>query len=523
MSSGPNTASVAGAPAPTAGAQKLGLLALTAMVVGSMIGGGVYSLPQNMAQDASAGAIILAWLITGAGMLFLGSAFVQLSQARPDLTTGIYSYARDGFGRYAGFNMSLGYWLSSVFGNVGFAVLTMDSLNYFFPPYFAGGNTLLAVVSGSVIIWIMNFLVLNGVRSAAFLNTISTIAKIVPLAIFAMVLIWVFSPSHFFQDFWGHASGFAQTSAHGAPAAAGEQVVGKPLGTLMSQIKSTMLVTLWVFIGIEGAVVVSDRAKSQHDVAAATIIGFVFCLVLYAALSLLPFGLLSQPELAAIPNPSTAGVLQAAAGKWGSVLMNVGLLISVLSCWLAWTMLMAELPWASAKDHSFPRQFAKQNAHEANSVSLWVSSLIMQAAMILVYFSHDAWSLMLSITGVMVLPPYLACTLYLIKVGITGKMTGRLPYGRAFAVVSGVLGSIYALWLLYAAGLNYDLMGVIVFAASLPLFLWARAQQRAAHRAAGTAVAPVMTKPEAVAMAILLLAALAGIYFVFTGQLKLGL
>lgn len=497
--------------AASVGTHKLGVLALTALVVGSMIGGGVYSLPQNMAADASAGAVILAWVVTGIGMLFLGSAFVQLSAARPDLTTGIYSYARDGFGRYAGFNMSLGYWLSSVFGNVGFAILTMDSLNYFFPPYFDGGNTVPAILLGSVIIWLMNFMVLRGVHNAAFLNTISTVAKVVPLVVFVLILAFMFSLSHFTQDFWGHASAAVQ-SASGS-------VAEKPLGSVLSQVRSTMLVTLWVFIGIEGAVVVSDRAKDQASVAAATVIGFLVCLVLYAAMSLLPYGLLSQPELAAIANPSTAGVLQAAVGPWGAVLMNSGLLIAVLSCWLAWTILAAELPWASGKDRTFPRQFAVQNRHEANSVALWVSSAVMQAAMIFVYFSNDAWNLMLSITGVMVLPPYLACTLYLIKVGLGGKVTGRLPYGRSFAVLSGALGSLYALWLIYAAGTNYFLMGVVVYAVGIPLFLWARKQQRAEHRAAHTTVAPVMSRAEAVVMALLVVVALIGLFLAVTGRI----
>ena len=113
--------------------KKLGVIALAALVVGAMIGGGIFSLPQNMAQGAAVTAVILAWVITGIGIFFLAQTFRVLADARPDATTGIYAYARLGFGRFAGFEMAWSYWLCNLFGNVGYAVLLMDALNYFFP------------------------------------------------------------------------------------------------------------------------------------------------------------------------------------------------------------------------------------------------------------------------------------------------------------------------------------------------------------------------------------------------------
>ena len=139
---------------------KLGVLALAAIVVSSMIGGGIYSLPQNMAASASAGAVFLAWLITGAGIYFIARTFSVLSIIKPDLTTGIYSYSKAGFGSYVGFTIGWSYWLCQVCGNVGYAVITMDALNYFFPPYFAGGNNIFSIIGGSIIIWFFNCLVL---------------------------------------------------------------------------------------------------------------------------------------------------------------------------------------------------------------------------------------------------------------------------------------------------------------------------------------------------------------------------
>ena len=169
-------------------AKGLGMLALAAIVVSSMLGGGIYSLPQNMAAGASAGAVLLAWIITGFGIYFIARTFSILSLARPDLTTGIYSYSRAGFGRYAGFTIGWSYWLCQVCGNVGYAVITMDALNYFFPPHFAGGNNLPSIIGGSLIIWFFNFLVLRGVKQASIVNTIGTIIKIVPLILFVLAM-----------------------------------------------------------------------------------------------------------------------------------------------------------------------------------------------------------------------------------------------------------------------------------------------------------------------------------------------
>ena len=326
--------------------KKLGVIGLAGIVISSMVGGGIFSLPQNMAAGASAGAVLLAWVITGLGIYFIANTFSVLSRVKPDLTAGIYMYAREGFGPYAGFTIGWGYWLCQIFGNVGYAVITMDALNYFFPPYFQGGNNLLSILGGSLLIWVFNAVVLRGVRQAAVMNLIGTIGKLVPLLLFIILLLFSFHLDRFDYNFWGK---LAES--------------GKTLGGLGTQLKSTMLVTLWAFIGIEGAVVMSSRARSQSAVSQATLLGFVGCLVIYALLSLLPFGFLTQAELAAIPNPSTAGVLEKVVGPWGAWVMNIGLLLAVLSSWLAWTMITAEIPQAAAQNGTLGNQRLDAGGH----------------------------------------------------------------------------------------------------------------------------------------------------------------
>ena len=167
--------------------KKLGVFALAGVVISSMIGGGIYSLPQNMAAGASVGAVLLAWLITGIGVYFIANTFRILSVVKPDLEAGIYMYSREGFGRFVGFIIGWSYWLCQICGNVGYAVITMDALNYFFPPYFAGGNNLYSIIGGSILIWGFNAIVLKGIKQASLVNLIGTVFKIVPLLFFIVV------------------------------------------------------------------------------------------------------------------------------------------------------------------------------------------------------------------------------------------------------------------------------------------------------------------------------------------------
>lgn len=475
---------------------KLGVLALAAIVVSSMIGGGIYSLPQNMAAAASAGAVLLAWLITGVGIYFIARTFSVLSLVRPDLTTGIYSYSKSGFGSYTGFTIGWSYWLCQVCGNVGYAVITMDALNYFFPPYFAGGNNLASIIGGSIIIWFFNFLVLRGIKQASIVNTIGTIIKIIPLFLFIIIMGFLFSIDKFDMDFWGDA---IATKAK--------------IGGLSSQIKSTMLVTLWAFIGIEGAVVMSNRAKSPKNIGPATILGFLSCLGIYILLSLLPFGYMSQSELAQVANPSTAGILEKAVGPWGAWLMNTGLVISVLTSWLAWTMVTAQIPQAAAQDGTFPKAFAKENKNQAPSVSLVVTSIAMQLFLLLVYFSNNAWNTMLSITSVMVLPAYFTSCAYLWKLCEDGEFPENTLYSRSSALFTSIMGSIYALWLIYAAGLNYLLTAVIIIALGIPVYVWARKQNAPTER--------VFTRHECKLALLLIIIALFAIYALVRGIISI--
>jgi arginine:ornithine antiporter/lysine permease len=221
---------------------------------------------------------------------------------------------------------------------------------------------------------------------------------------------------------------------------------------------------------------------------------------------------MSQEQLSKLPNPSTAAVLETVIGKWGAYIMNIGLLISVLTSWLAWTMVTAQIPQAAASNGTFPKEFAKENVASAPSVSLYVTSSLMQLFMLLVYFSNDAWNTMLSITSVMVLPAYFASAMYLWKLCEDHEYPTNFYIRRSVALISSILGAVYALWLIYAAGLNYLLMAVIFMALGIPVFVWARKQSAPKES--------VFTLGERFGAGILVACALFALYTMITGAIS---
>ncbi|WP_245517237.1 MULTISPECIES: basic amino acid/polyamine antiporter [unclassified Mesorhizobium] len=354
--------------AATTASTKLKLGSLTELVIGSMVGSGVFSLPQNMAAGAGPLAVLIGWAITALGMLALVFVYQSLAVRRPELDAGPYAYAKAGFGPFVGFNSAWGYWISAWVGNVSYAVIVFSALSYFFPA-FGDGNTWQAVLGASILLWIIHFLVLAGICQAAIVNTIVTAAKIAPVVLFVGVVAVAFKLNVWTLDF----SGLGNAS----------------LGSVAAQVRSTMLVTLWVFIGIEGASVFSARAERRKDIATATVLGFFTCLALYALVSLLSLGILSQPDLAALKNPSMAGVLEAVVGPWGAVLINLALVVSVVGAFLSWTLLAAEIPHVAGKDGTMPKFFGRESDRGVPSTSLLITNLLVQAFLVVTLFAQS--------------------------------------------------------------------------------------------------------------------------------------
>lgn len=439
---------------------KLTLVPLIALVVGSMIGGGVFNLPSDLAGRASPGAIILGWLISGIGMLMLAFVYQGLALRKPNLNAGPYAYARAGFGTYVGFNSAWGYWLSAFLGNVAYAVAIFSALSYFFP-VFGDGNNIASIVGASLCLWLIHSLVLVGIKQATFINVVTTAAKLVPLFLFVLIAIVAFNYDKFSFDFWG--SGSENSAA---------------LGSLLDQVKGTMLVTLWVFIGIEGASVYSARATKRSDVGRATVMGFTGALGIYVLVSLLSAGLLTQPELGGLKVPSMAGVFEGLVGPWGAALINLGLILSVGGAFLSWTLLCAEIPYSCGRDGTFPRWFGAETRNGAPANSLWATNGLIQIFLVLSLFSQSAYQFFYFIASVAILPPYVFSGGYALKLAVTGEIYGpEESRRRRRDMIVGLIATLYGLWLVYAAGLDYLLMCTVLFAPGILVYVIARRER----------------------------------------------
>ncbi|WP_261817162.1 basic amino acid/polyamine antiporter [Vibrio gallicus] len=467
----------------------VGLIGLIAIVFSSMIGSGIFSIPQNMAEQASIGAVGLAWLITGIGMLLLVQTFKILAQHKPHLNSGIFSYAKAGFGEYIGFHSAWGYWLMTCMGNVALAVMLNDSLGLFFPILLNHGIE--TVILCSVLLWGMNTLALRGTNSSSFVNIISTVVKLIGLLVIIGIVLYSYDSSMLSVDVWGNEN---------------------QLGSVFGQIQSTMMVTLWCFVGIEGAVVLSGRARNKSDVGKATLIGFLVAITMYSLISILSFGILPQAELAQLPNPSAASLLEAAIGSNGRLLVNLCVLVSVFGALVAWTILVAEVPYEAGKTGEFPKVFARTNKNDAPIIALNVSTAFMQLCVLMVVMFENVYLAAINIASVIVLPCYLLSCLYLLKLSINYKELGLSKRNYGYVALSATT-ALFCLWLITAAGLNYQLLATILYAIGIPFF-------RFTHRARMKAGEKVYSNLDKCIEAALLILAVVSIYLLITGQMQ---
>ncbi|AVQ86392.1 MULTISPECIES: amino acid permease [Plesiomonas] len=428
--------------------KKLGLGALTALVLSSMVGAGVFSLPQNMAAVASPAALLIGWTITGVGIIFLALALLHLSRLRPDLEGGIFTYAREGFGEFVGFCSAWGYWLCAVIANVSYLVIVFATLSFFTDSpghvIFGDGNTWQALIGASALLWIVHAMILRGVQQAASINMLATIAKLIPLCAFIVLAAFFFKWETFHLDFTGAA-------------------LDTPI---WQQVKETMLITVWVFIGVEGAVVVSSRAKNKHDIGRATMLGLLSALGIYLLVTLLAVGVMPRAEVAELRNPSMAGMLDLMIGPMGKIIISLGLIVSVCGAYLSWTILAAEVPYVAALQGAFPRYLSKMNANGSPAASLWLTNGAVQIALLLIYMYGGTYNTLLTIASEMVLVPYFLVGAFLLKLAIKKQSVLLKSIGAG--------ACIYGIWLLYASGLTHLMMSVLMYAPGLLIFFYAR-------------------------------------------------
>ncbi len=446
---------------------KLGFGGLTALVFGLMVGVGIYNLPQNMASVASPASVFFAWLITAVGILPLVFAFKWLSDKYPQFNAGIYQYAQAGFGNYAGFNIAWGYWLCSAFSNVAYGVMLNDSFGAFFPELLKHGR--MTVIFGSVLIWVMYFIVSRGIKTAKTVNTILAVIKVLMLLFIVVIFSLFFKAELFDLDLFGKLSS---------------------LGDLDRQIRDTMMITLFCFFGVEGAVMMSSRAKRSSDVGKAGIAGFVIALVLYMCVSLLCFGLMSRQQLSGLNDPSIAYILRDTCGEWSYWFVICAVIVSLVGGWVAWTLVVAQVPYEAAELNILPKSFKRLNRHGMPAYGLIASSLAMEFFLLLVVTADDVYLTALRITGPMIIPCYLFTGLYLLKIANTTKLK---------VIATAII--VFCLWATYAGGVIDMLKTSIFYVPGVIFFVKARKENQ-------TSPGKIFTRNEKMFFALLVLCAI---------------
>ena len=470
---------------------KLSRVALIAMVVGSMVGAGIFSLPSVFSRSTGPLGGLIAWAIAGTGMLTLAMVFQFLARRRPDLDAGIFAYAKAGFGRYIGFLAAMGYWTAACLGNVSYFVVFKATLGAVFP-FFGDGDTVPAVLVSSILLWTTHFGILRGIKQAAGMNTVVTIAKIVPILIFIICVAFALDMDVLKENI--------------------REGAGADQGSLLEQVRGTMLITVFVFLGVEGASVYSRYAKRRDDVAIATITGFLLVLALLVSVTLLSYGILPRAELAGLRNPSMVGVLRAAVGPWGAVLVSVGLMVSVAGAYLSWILLAAEVLHAAARAGTMPAFLSHQNRHGVPNKALWLSNGVVQLFLLGTLFTQDTFVLVKSLASSMSLVPYFFVAGFGLLIASRGDTYHGWSRRRSFELCIAAIATTYAIGMILAGGFDYFVLSSLIYAPGTALFIIARREQRGS----------VFARFEWVVLCIVVLGAATGLWELASGNMALG-
>ena len=333
-------------------AQQIGIYIAISLVVGNMIGSGIFMLPASMATIGSIS--LLGWVLSGAGAILVAIVFSRLSKLVPK-TGGPYIYPREGFGDFVGFLSGWGYWLSVLLTNASIAFAFTGYLLVFLPA-FSTSQTAMVLIP-VLTIWLLTYLNSRGVRTGGVVQLGTTILKIVPLVTVTIAGFFFFDSNNF-EPF--NATGSSDLAAIG----------------------TSITLTLFAFLGIESATIPAGNIKNPEvTIPRATIIGTILTLFIYLISSISIMGILPQSQL----SMSTAPFAEAAElmwGKTGMYLVGFGAMISTFGALNGWILIQSQIPMAMAEDDLLPPIFKKRSRRDFPIFSLIISSVIVTVVVI---------------------------------------------------------------------------------------------------------------------------------------------
>lgn len=435
---------------------KLGLWLLIFVALGSMIGSGIFNSPRDLISVANPQGTLITWMIGGFGALMLALVFVYLAGRKPELKSGVYAYARDGFGDYMGFNSAWGYWSVGWLGNVSYLALFFKTLNDLLGEHALSPTT--AFLIGSALLWSFHAILMAGIREGAILNFIVTAAKLIPILLIILLGFALVRSDLFMVENWQRQ--LASTGGDTTP---------------LMQVKEAMAVVLWCFVGIEAASVLSGRAKSQRTVRLSIIISLLVVLSIYMLVTFIAMSSVPARELAASETPLALVLERTAVGAAGGLVIRLGIMISVLGASISWILLSVETLYAAARDGVLPRVFQKTNRKGTPVNALLMTQCFTQLFLLSILSPrlNETYLAAITIATTLVLIPYLLSSLYAVKTALSLRKQ-ESPHHLVIAL----LGTLYSLYVIYAVGIRYLILSVLFYGIGSLLFLRAKREQK---------------------------------------------
>lgn len=422
--------------------KKMGIVAMTSLVAGNMIGSGIFLLPSTLARLGSLS--LLSYVITGLGALFLAFVFSRMSTMIPK-TGGPYAYAHAGLGNVLGFQTAYCYWINAWVGNAAIAVTGMGYLSVFFPSLAHPVNACIAAIA---FVWLFTWVNLRGIQTFAIVQVVATILKLIPLLLIGL-LGWFF----FHMD-------YITTSANVTPA---------PQLSTFDIITQGATLTLWAFIGFESGTVPAGSVKNpSRTIPIATILGMSIAAVVSIATSIAIMGMVPNAILQQSVSPF-ADAAQIIFGDWGKWIIAFGAVMSCLGVLNGWTLIQGQIPMAAADDNLFLKIFGRRNKKGVPSYAMIISAGLITACLFLT-ISPDLvkqFNLLILIATLAALISYL----YTPVSELILFMRGDFPYTKR-AVFVAIVSIIYASWAIYGAGTEVLSYGALLLLSSIPLYLF---------------------------------------------------
>lgn len=423
--------------------KQLGIWMLTALVVGNMIGSGVFLLPASLANFGTIS--IFGWIATAVGAMLLALVFAKLSTLFPK-TGGPYIYCKEGFGDFIGFQVAYNYWIYMWVGNAAIAVAFTGYLSTFFPQL--ADNNILAFCVTAGAVWFFTLVNLVGVKYAGSFQVVLTILKIVPLLLIAFIGL-----------FFVKGENLAAFNVSGQ--------------SNFSALSGAAMLTLWAFLGMESASIPADDVKNpKKTIPRATILGTALTAVVYILSTIAIMGVIPMGKLQDSAAPF-ADFAQAIFGPWGMYVMGAAAVISCAGALNGWILLQGQIPLAAAKDKLFPKGFAKISKGRSPYFGILVSSVLITAVLVLNFNKNlvDQFTFIISLATLAALIAYLYTAIAEFVVYIKHPDKADKKTVVKSLTISG-LAFLYAFWATVSAGAEIVFYGALLLFTSIPIYGW---------------------------------------------------